>query len=331
MTTQQMKYLIAVVEEGSFSGAARRMFVSQPSISQMIKALEKQEGSPLLERNSNPLKLTPVGEAYYEAAVKIESVYRELDNKLAEINQLKVGTLTIGTSPFRASCMLPQSIAHFQKQFPGIKVDIVSDNIEKLKQYLVDGEIDICIENDIFQSQQFVTEGLSTEHFYLAVDPNNPWCKDKQEYILTKDDIVNDSEKLYSAPAIAPSQLERLDFILLDKQSEFFEVSRNVFDKCSINPKVALYSSNIETKFHWINSNLGAGFIPDTMIKFGNFIQHPYYFRIKEPRRSAGMCQKNIVVAYNRMHFLPRIAKEYISQLKMLIGMGTWLVNDKIF
>lgn len=327
MTTQQIQYIIALAEEGNFSSAARKLYVTQPSISQLIKNMESQIGSPLFDRTTTPIKLTTIGQAYYEAAKKIESINRELDNKVSEINGLKSGSLTIGTSPFRASCMLPKSISCFSKQFPGIQIKIVSDNTENLKQYLQDGEIDICIDNNVFQNQLFVTEDLSNENFYLAVDKSNSWNKGKEHCILTPDDILSDSEKLYSDNCIASGELESLPFILLDAESEYYDVTLNIFEKLSIQPDISMYAANIETKFHWINSNLGAGFIPDTLIRFGNFSKHPNYYKIQEPPKTIGLCQEKIVVAYDRNHFLTKAAKEYILQLKTLIGMGTWLLN----
>ena len=70
MTEQQMNYMIALVEEGSFSKAANRLFVSQPSISQLIKKIELQLGTPLIERGHREIILTPAGESFYNTAKK---------------------------------------------------------------------------------------------------------------------------------------------------------------------------------------------------------------------------------------------------------------------
>ena len=85
MTTQQIQYIIAITEEGSFSAAAKKLVVTQPSISQLVKNIEYTIGAPLFDRTTQPIKLTPVGIAYYEAAKKIENVNRELQNRVSEI------------------------------------------------------------------------------------------------------------------------------------------------------------------------------------------------------------------------------------------------------
>lgn len=327
MTTQQMQYIIALTEEGNFSAAAKKLFVTQPSISQLIKNMESQIGTPLFDRSTTPVKLTTVGKAYYEAAKKIESINRELDNRVSEINNLKSGSLTIGTSPFRASCMLPKSISYFKEQYPGIQIRIVTDHIESLKQQLMDGEIDICIDNDVFENPFFITEELAGEMYYLALNKNNPWNTGKESLALTPEDILSDSEKLYNDEQITAEAIEKLPFILLDAKSEHYDISLMIFEKLAVEPPVSMYASNIETKFHWVNSNLGAAFLPDTLIRFGNFIEHPVYYKIQEPKNSLGLCQEKIVVAYNKNHFLTKAAREYILLLKKLIGMGTWLLQ----
>lgn len=328
MTSQQIHCIIALAEEGSFSGAARRLFVTQPSISQLVKNMENQIGAPLFDRSSSPIKLTLIGKAYYDAAKKMEAINRELHNRVSEINGLETGTLRIGTSPFRASCMLPRSISYFKQRYPGIQINIVSDNINNLKEQLLDGAIDICIENDMFQDQLFTSEFLSTENYYLAVAKENDWNQGKESLALTVNDILNDSERLYTDEAITASQLKQLTYVMLDAKSEYSDKTTDILERLSIEQEAEpLMAANHETKFHWINSNLGAGFVPDTLIRFGNFTDHPLYYRVKLPKRSIGLCQDQIVVAYCKNHFLSRAAKEYILRLKELIGIGTWRIG----
>lgn len=328
MTSQQIQCIIALTEEGSFSGAARRLFVTQPSISQLVKNMENQIGAPLFDRSSSPIKLTLIGKAYYDAAKKMEAINRELHNRVSEINGLETGTLRIGTSPFRASCMLPRSISYFKQRYPGIQINIVSDNINNLKEQLLDGAIDICIENDMFQNQLFTSEFLSTENYYLAVAKENDWNQGKESLALTVNDILNDSERLYMEDAVTAAQLKQLTYVMLDAKSEYSDKTTDILERLSIEQEgEPLMAANHETKFHWINSNLGAGFVPDTLIRFGNFTDHPLYYRVKLPKRSLGLCQDQIVVAYCKNHFLSRAAKEYILRLKELIGIGTWRIG----
>lgn len=324
MTTQQIQCIITLAEEGSFSKAAKKLFVTQPSISQLIKNLEVQLGMPLFDRSTSPIRLTPIGQAYYDAAKKIQATERELENRVSEINELKTGTLTIGTTPFRGSCLLPKSLAAFCREFPGVKLDVVTTNVETLQSLLLSGEIDICIEANVFDPELFYIEELATEHYYLAVGRDNPFNDRPKELQLREKDIVSDSSALYNNKEVSLLDCVKEPFIVLNTKNNDLDITVDLFRSIQRVPRIALRAHNIETMFHWVNSNLGMGIIPDTLIRFGNFKDHPVYYRLKEPKGCYGMTEKKIAVAYSKKHFLTQTAPIYINLLKQLIGQGTW-------
>lgn len=324
MTTQQIQCIITLAEEGSFSKAAKKLFVTQPSISQLIKNMELQIGTSLFDRSSSPIRLTPVGQACYDAAKKILSTERELENRISDINKLKTGTLTIGTTPFRGSCLLPKSFASFYHEFPGVKLDVITTSVRELQNLLLSGEIDICIEASEFDPELFYVEELATEHYYLAVGPENPFNDRHKEQQLKDSDIVSDSSALYENKEISLSDCLEESFIVLDSKNNDPDITVDLFHNMQQIPQITLRCYNIETMFHWVNSNLGMGIIPDTLIRFGNFKNHPIYYRLKEPKGCFGMTEKKIVVAYSKKHFLTKAAPTYINLLKQLIGQGTW-------
>src|SRR4051812_50023165 len=104
MSLRQMQYLVAVVEEGSFTRAAQRLFVSQPALSHQIKALEKGVGGALLERQPNAVQLTPMGRAFLpHAAAAVRSADEAY--KVAEsVGQLEAGGRRAPPPPPSAPC-----------------------------------------------------------------------------------------------------------------------------------------------------------------------------------------------------------------------------------
>lgn len=68
MNEKHMQYVLTVLKEGSFTGAAKKLYVSQPSLSQIIKAAEANLGAPIFNRNTDPITLTPAGALYVKAA-----------------------------------------------------------------------------------------------------------------------------------------------------------------------------------------------------------------------------------------------------------------------
>src|SRR3954447_17485323 len=93
MTLKQLEYLIAVAEEGSFTRAAERLFVTQPALSHQIKALEETVGGALLERRPNAVQLTPMGRAFLPHASAAVRAADEAHRAAASVGMLEAGEL----------------------------------------------------------------------------------------------------------------------------------------------------------------------------------------------------------------------------------------------
>src|SRR3954447_13811461 len=95
MSLRQMEYFAAVVEEGSFTRAAERLFVTQPALSHQIKALEKSVGGALLERRPHAVYLTPMGRAFLPHATAAVRAADEAHRAAAGVGQLEAGELRL--------------------------------------------------------------------------------------------------------------------------------------------------------------------------------------------------------------------------------------------
>ena len=76
MNEKHMQYILAVLREGSVTAAAKKLYISQPSLSQAIKAAEASLGAPIFDRTTDPMTLTPAGQLYVEAARQISSCHK---------------------------------------------------------------------------------------------------------------------------------------------------------------------------------------------------------------------------------------------------------------
>src|SRR4051794_41520259 len=104
MSLRQMEYLVAVVEEGSFTRAAQRLFVTQPALSHQIKALEESVGGALLERQPHAVALTPIGRAFLPHASAAVRAADEAHRAASSVGQLEAGERPVATlhpSPLR--------------------------------------------------------------------------------------------------------------------------------------------------------------------------------------------------------------------------------------
>ena len=102
MNLKQAYYIKTIAQCGSITTAAKKLFVSQPSLSQMLRQLEQEIGLPIFDRSTSPLRLTYAGEKYLYAAERILAVNSELESQLREIRHEHSGRLRLGISVTRA-------------------------------------------------------------------------------------------------------------------------------------------------------------------------------------------------------------------------------------
>ncbi|MFE9763953.1 LysR family transcriptional regulator [Streptomyces sp. NPDC005808] len=118
MQLRQLEYFLAICESGSFSGAATRLYVTQPSLSQQIRILEKELGSALLERGRHGVTLTPAGRAFLPQAQRVVRAAQDAKDAVRQVTEGRRGDVHVLTVRSVASGVLPPSAARWHSLFP---------------------------------------------------------------------------------------------------------------------------------------------------------------------------------------------------------------------
>ncbi|MDR2279666.1 MAG: transcriptional regulator CynR [Gordonia sp. (in: high G+C Gram-positive bacteria)] len=142
---RHLRYLLAVVEQGTFTRAADHLHVSQPTLSQQIKQLERSVGMPLLERGSRAVRLTDVGAVYVEHARR---ALRELavgERAVHDVRDNSRGRLRIGVTPTFTAYLVGPLVAEFHGRYPGITIDISETTQDRIEAGLVADDLDLGI------------------------------------------------------------------------------------------------------------------------------------------------------------------------------------------
>lgn len=140
-----LKALIAAIEEGSLRGAARRVNVSQPALTKMIRELEVELCATLLVRTSKGVLPTAQGKVLYERALKAS---RELSIGVDEVRQLSgqvVGDLSIAAVPLAVMLLVPETLRTYGREFPGIRLNVTEELYMAQMQRLRKGDVDIAL------------------------------------------------------------------------------------------------------------------------------------------------------------------------------------------
>lgn len=144
MNLKQAQYVKTIAECGSITAAAKKLFVSQPSLSQMLRQLEQETGLPIFDRSTSPMRLTYAGEKYLHAAERILAANAELDSQLREIRQEHAGRLRLGISVTRAMQVMPLVMPIFQQQYPNVSLQMTESGSANLEEMLRGGSIDLA-------------------------------------------------------------------------------------------------------------------------------------------------------------------------------------------
>lgn len=119
-----LQYFIASADEGSFSGAARRLQVSVPSITKLVGALERELGVRLIDRSTQGLKLTAPGEAYLEHCAPLLDSLKRADQELAAAPQQPARTLVVGAPGLLSRLLLVPALPRFLERYPQVQIDL---------------------------------------------------------------------------------------------------------------------------------------------------------------------------------------------------------------
>lgn len=141
MDFRQLKYFVAVAEAGTMAGAARTLFVTQPTLTVALRKLEKSLGTDLLDRSTNPITLTEAGQYLFKEGSKILESVDHLAERVHELGASTRSRLRVGLTVLFTMQFMPQ-ISTFMANHPEIEVSLIQCGSRELQQRLVAGELD---------------------------------------------------------------------------------------------------------------------------------------------------------------------------------------------
>lgn len=306
MDFKQFEYVLTVANERSFSKASKKLYISQPSLSQYISRIEAGLGVVLFDRTSVPLSLTYEGEIYTETAKNILSLITKMKNKYDDINALAIGKLNIGLTPSKANYHLPLILPVFKKKYPGIELKITEASSSDLEELISKDLVDIGLMNLPINNNLIDYESIYTEQILIVAPPD--FC-----HKVSKENTYKDENKKF--PEINLSDIAEEDFILLRHGQRIRQITDALFAKNNIKPKILLETGSIETSIRLSAANMGFSFVPESCALFSRAKNTPKYFTIgKTP------LMWTTAVAYRKNTYHTKAAYAFIDTTKGIIG-----------
>jgi len=169
-----MRLFVQVVEEQSFTVVARKLGISQPAVSNQMRALEDKLGVKLLYRKGKGFALTPEGETVYRHALHILDECSELMREIGGSEKLMNGKVHIGASHIPGEYLLPSYLAPFRALYPEIKFKLsIGDSLEMAEKVLAH-EVDFAVVGAIFDTEKLTSEFWLKDELVFVVSREHP-------------------------------------------------------------------------------------------------------------------------------------------------------------
>ena len=237
MDIRQLRYFIAIAEEGQITAAAKRLQMAQPPLSQQLKQMEDELGVALVERIGKRIVLTGAGATLYKQALNITHQLEEALTEVKETGDGLRGLLSIGVSALSAY-RLPEQIRQYQQHYPLIRYQVWKGDTQLLSDWLEKRTIEVAIVRLPHSLGNCVTIPLEEEPFVLIV-PNGSPLSTKTE--ISMRDVANHPLIMPSTPGLGIYEMLTKEFTRLD-------VSPHVICECpDISLTVSLVSAGVAT------------------------------------------------------------------------------------
>ncbi|WP_421715244.1 LysR family transcriptional regulator [Arcobacter arenosus] len=302
MNIKQMKLVLEVSIEKNFTKAAENLGVSQPYLSQSISNIEKQMGIIIFDRTMTPLKLTQSGEFFCDKIRRIRELYDDMILELDDFKGIKSGKITIGISQVGAG-FIPAILPSFYKKFPNIEIIVKECKAAKEIESLIEnGQVDIGILPLLKPFTNLDYQIIQEKLMLLAIPAKH--------HLVKK--IKKNKQEEY--PFISLKSLKNEQFILPEKAQQIHLLLHKPFIDAGFNPKVICTTQSMDVANAMVASGMGICFTLPEMIR-DNFKDKISLFQIEEK-----YTRRNMVLAYRKGKYLPKIVKEFINISKKVLS-----------
>lgn len=254
---RQMEYLLVVAEEGSFTRAAELLRVSQPGLSQQIRALERAAGGELIERTTGTVRLTPAGRAYAEHARISLKAAEDAKRAAREVLNGEAGELVIATVHSIAAGILPPSLLRWHNDNPKIPVTLLEfAHRRTLEESVATGTGDLAVGPTPKQWSGPVID-LGHEVFVLYLAPDDPILKDLQPYAGQAPQGAPQSRGI-----LPVSSLHSHSWITFEGNHGLGEFIREYMQSTNVTPDFVFHTGQIDSAVKLAGAGAGVALLP---------------------------------------------------------------------
>ncbi len=240
MDLGQLEAFVQVANQHSFSRAAEALFLTQPSVTARIQALERDLGERLFERSGRGSRLTEVGECFLPHAERVLQALNTGRDAIDSLRNLHSGSLVLASATTVSTYVLPGLLKTFRARYPRIEVSVRTGRSEQVLQMMLQDEAQVGLVRAVYH-QDIETKGLIEDELVL---------------------VANANHELAGRGSVTVEQLGDHPFIFFDRNSSYYSLAQGIFRQHGVMPRTQMELDSMEATKKMVEEGLGIAMLP---------------------------------------------------------------------
>ncbi len=245
MELGQLDALLQVAAYRSFSKAAEVLFLTQPSVTARIQALERELGEEMFERSGRSVRLTDAGTTFIEYAQRALKAVQEGRDALEALRTTEVGTLRLGSAPTISAYVLPKILKIFRGRYPSVDVSVRNGRSDQVLDMVLSDEVQVGLVRSLVHPE-IETVHLYDDEVVLVTDTTHQFARERSARI---EDVARQS------------------LIFFDRASSYYGLIHGFFRDAGIVPRHAMELDSLEATKMMVEEGLGIAILPRVAVE----------------------------------------------------------------
>lgn len=299
MLNREYEYVSAIAREGTLSGAAVQLGVSQPALTRFLQKEEGELGTALFQRIDNRMVLTYAGECYLEHIKQIFAIQAHMRAALDDIARMDRGRLRMGITGIRRPFTIFSVIPQFKQKYPNIDLTLNEFASDRLETMLEGLELDCIAVNVTKKRDCFEYLPIAREEYVLAVHKDHPLLR------------AAERSDRFRHPVVRPDQLEGNSFIMLGKTHRIRQFADSILDGNRIGYSTSMQSLTLDGALEAVANDLGCTFTPEVMLSYIRGSKNIRYLSLDSPGTGY-----EFSLLYRKGAYLPPSTEDFLTMFR---------------
>ncbi len=307
----ELRYVYEVYKERSFSKAAQKLYISQPSLSAMVKRAEQRLGGPIFDRSTSPIGLTAIGREYILAAERMMEIEEGFQRYLSDAGQCLTGSIALGGTTLFTSYILPPLISRFSAKYPAVEIRIHETHTLALQRELAEGDLDLIVENCEFDPGVYAWEPLRGERLLLMVPAGSAANVPAAAYRLSARDVREGQHVQDAVPEVPLEMFCEEPFLLLKEGNDTRTRADKLIASAHFRPKTKLLLDQQITAYNLALYGMGATFVSDTLVKSVPPASGVWFYKLP-----GELSRRELRFYYKKSRYLTNVVREFMKTVR---------------